>query len=858
MRAIFFLNIFSFFIYTILGIYAFFRRRRFSRLQSTALDHTFILLCVLFALGTFGNAFFVSAHSSREASLWFRFFAFTWYYSPPLFFIFCLLLAGRPYKPSFLLFLVLPLIITGAHVLFPQAVLLKVTAVPLGWHAEYNQNSLWNWLNVFNYTVSGVGSLVVLLVALVTTSQRIVKQRVSLVLIALALTFFGTFFTGFVVRFFGVDSLPPMLPLFLSLLMVALAIALSRYDLLALTTAGVAERILKDVYDAVLLLNTDGMVLDTNVPHRYTAPNLTHFIPEAKDIPGWLQNHLDRRDLPFETRFAFESSRIAPAATRLRPIQGAGGALSGYIITAHDLSAEKDLALEVERRISLAATIRSVEANFSRAFRLSPAGMLIIERSSWVVLDANDMVSTMFCMGAQEIVGSRFTDLGIQVAEADLEPFITAIQRGQNCPTREVQFTCPNGQRTLCLVSAAPLDFGGKSAVLFTLVDSTELNRLRDSLARNQKLESIGILAGGLAHDFNNILTAVMGNISLIKLNLDEKDDTYQSALHAEAACLRARDLSHQLLTFSKGGEPNFEPVDIPLLVKEAVGMATAGSSVAFHLSLEGNISPAFVDRGQIFQCFNNIALNAVQAMSQGGTLDVAIRQLGFDKKTASPWGEIPEDLEKGDYVVVEFKDTGPGISEKDLGKIFDPYFSTKPQGSGLGLSIAYSILKRHHGGIGVLSTPGVGSRFFVYVPVAKDRVPSPAPVAVRMGKGEVLVMDDEYLVRLVVSQMLTRLGYEPTVCANGEAALEIFKAHRQEGRFFRSVILDLTIPDGMGGVEAARRLREVDPSIVLFVSSGYSDDPIMSEYKKYGFDGVISKPFGIEELSLRLSGGVG
>lgn len=855
MRVIFFLNIFSFFIFTALGFDAFLRRRRSPRLRSTPLDYTFILLCALFALGTFGNAFFVSAHSSREAFLWFRFFAFTWYFSPPLFFIFCLLLSGRPYKSWYLGILALPILITGAHVLLPQAVLLNVTAVPLGWHAEYNQRSLWNWLNVVNYTFGGLGSLVVLLVSYVTTSQGIIKQRVFLVFVALTLTFFGTFFTGFLVRFFGVENLPPMLPLFLSVLMVALAVALSRYDLLALTTAGVAERILSDVYDAVLLLNTDGTVLDTNVPHQYAAPNLTHFIPEATDISNWLQKHLERQDSLFETRFAFESSRIAPAVARLRPIQGAGGALSGYVLTAHDLSAEKDLALEVERRLSLSVAARSIEANFTRAFCLSPAGMLIIERSSWVVLDVNDAVSKLFCLSAQKMVGNRFTDLGIQVSDADLEPFVTAIQTEQTCPTREVQFTCPNGNRSICLVSAAPLEFGGKSAVLFTLVDSTELNRLRDSLARTQKLESIGILAGGLAHDFNNIMTAVMGNISLIKMSLDEKDDMYQSAVHAEAACLRARDLSHQLLTFSKGGEPNVEPVDIPLLVKEAVSMATAGSSVSFHLSLDGNISPGFVDRGQIFQCFNNIALNAVQAMGEGGSLDVSIRERHFDKRARSEWGEIPGDLEKGDYVVVEFKDTGSGIPEENLGKIFDPYFSTKPKGSGLGLSIAYSILKRHHGGIGVRSTVGVGSRFFVYIPAAKDRLPQNVPLGIRMGKGEVLVMDDEYLVRLVVSQMLSRLGYEPTVCANGEAALDLFNAHRQEGRFFRAVILDLTIPDGMGGVEAARRLRELDPTIVLFVSSGYSDDPIMSEYKKYGFDGVISKPFGIEELSLRLSG---
>jgi signal transduction histidine kinase/CheY-like chemotaxis protein len=440
--------------------------------------------------------------------------------------------------------------------------------------------------------------------------------------------------------------------------------------------------------------------------------------------------------------------------------------------------------------------------------------------------------------------------------EQVLSFFHNALIANQTISTQQLLFTRKNDSKLNCLVSASPFMYMGKPATLIILLDITEIEQLRTELERSQKLESIGILAGGIAHDFNNIMTAILGNISLVKLSISETDEIYDAIIRAETACFRARDLSRQLLTFAKGGEPSPVPTDVSKLVREALRLSAAGSSVTASVSIEDDIPYAYIDSGQIIQCFNNIILNAIQAMSKGGTLSIRIRKevitdLQELKHQDRYYPLLPA---RGVYVVVEFKDSGPGIPTGLLDKIFDPYVSTKHGGSGLGLAITYSILKRHGGAISVQSSEGKGAIFTVYLPPADETVQQETVTKVQFAKGKILVMDDEYAVRMVVDRMLRRLGYEPTVTANGEAAIEQFEKARNEQRLFSAVILDLTVVSGMGGIETAKRIKEIDPDIPIFVSSGYADAPVMSEYRSYGFAGVIPKPFGIEELSQKLA----
>ncbi len=855
MRLIFFLNVMSCFLYVFLGVFAYLFRRNDRQFRRTPLNILFISLSLLFALGTLANAFFVSSLSAEEARRWFLSFSFIWYATPPLFFLFCLLLTGSPFRLWYVLFLVPALAITTVQIFYPTAVLKQVSPVALGWHAAYNEASPWHWINVANYSMFGLGAFFILLLRGLSHQDEMTRKKVLLILYSFIPTFFGTFITGFLLRYAGFETLPPMLPVFLSFLVAGLAWAQFRYDLLSFSSREVSERILQTVYDAVILCNLDGSIIDCNLSrsgYDWKGKSISDVIPRANPPLNWFQNHTQTEDNPFEELFCFTPGRTVPALMTVRRIY-AGQSPLGYMITAHDLSAEKNLTLEVDRRLAVTASLQSIEANFVRAFHASPAGMLIIELGTQIFLDVNRAASAILQIPPSTLVGSKLTELGLGFDEQLMQLFKSTLRANQSIPTQQVLVTRRNGSKLNCLVSASPFAFMGKKAALFILLDITEIEQLRSELERSQKLESIGILAGGIAHDFNNIMTAILGNISLVKLSLSETDEIYEAISRAETACFRARDLSRQLLTFAKGGEPSLEPTDVPKLVREALRLSTAGTAIAASVSIENDIPFANIDSGQIIQCFNNIILNAVQAMPTGGSISIRIRKEVFsdivDQNKYFPLVPAP-----GEYVVVEFKDSGPGIPENLLEKIFDPYVSTKHGGSGLGLAITYSILKRHGGAIAVQSREGKGAIFSIYLPPASEELRQEVSSKVQFAKGKVLVMDDEYSVRTVVERMLRRLGYEPTVTSNGEAAIEQFQKALHEQRAYSAVILDLTVVSGLGGIETARRIKAIDSTVPIFVSSGYADAPVMSEYRTYGFTGVIPKPFGIEELSQKLA----
>ena len=855
MRLIFFLNVMSCFLYVFLGIFAYVFRRRARQLRRRPINIIFISLTLLLALATMANAFSVFSANMEEARWWYLSFSFIWYVAPPLFFIFCLLLTGHIFHFWYLFFLVPALVITVVQIGNPEAVLKETIPVSLGWHAVYNETSPWHWINVMNYSLFSLGSILVLIIRGLFHQEELTRKKAAIILIAFIPTFFGTFITGFLLRYFGYETFPPMLPIFLSFLVVGLAWAQFRYDLLSFSSREVSERMLQAVYDAVVLCKLDGIIIDSNlsrVGYDLQGKSIQTLIPRVESPKDWLQTHTQRETKTFEELFHFTPNRLSTAAMTIRPLY-IGQSISGYILSAHDVSAEKNLSMEVDRRLAATASLRSIEANFTRAFHSSPAGMLIIELETQIFLDANQAASAILQIPVHDMIGSNTTALGLSLDEQVVPNFWNALNSNHTFSNRQLLISRKNGSKLNCLVSASPFNFMGKGAALIIILDITEIEQLRMELERSQKLESIGILAGGIAHDFNNIMTAILGNISLAKLSISESDEIYGAISRAETACFRARDLSRQLLTFAKGGDPSPEPTDVAQLVREALRLSAAGSSIAASITIEDDIPHAFIDSGQIVQCFNNIILNAIQAMPAGGVLSIRIRNEMitelYDRDRYFPIVPAP-----GPYVVVEFKDSGPGIPEYLLDKIFDPYVSTKHGGSGLGLAITYSILKRHGGAIAVQSREGSGTVFYIYLPPTKDKAQMETPNKVRFAKGKILVMDDEYAVRMVIERMLRRLGYDPTLTTHGAAAVEEFMKALGEKRAFSAVILDLTVVSGLGGIETAKQIREIDPLVPIFVSSGYADAPVMSEYRKYGFTGVIPKPFGIEELSQKLA----
>jgi CheY-like chemotaxis protein len=371
---------------------------------------------------------------------------------------------------------------------------------------------------------------------------------------------------------------------------------------------------------------------------------------------------------------------------------------------------------------------------------------------------------------------------------------------------------------------------------------------MQEEILKNQKLESLGVLAGGIAHDFNNLLTGIMGNFSLARM-LAEPGSKISSMLErAEKASLRAKELTQQLLTFSRGGAPVKRSTFIGQLMIESVSFSLRGSNVTAKFFIPEDIWPVDVDTGQMNQVINNLVINAGQAMPDGGIITVRA-------ENAVITSDSPLPLPAGQYVKISLQDQGGGISEANIGRIFDPYFTTKTSGSGLGLAMVYSIIKKHGGCITVDSRPGIGTTFHFYLP-ASDISPQLIVDMESMppqGKGKILVMDDEVIIREIAGEILSHLGYEVENCMDGTEAIRMYEEALRLGRPYAAVLMDLTIPGGMGGKEAIGRLMEIDPQVRVIVSSGYSNDPVMAQYKRYGFRGVVLKPYNAEELGRTL-----
>ena len=370
---------------------------------------------------------------------------------------------------------------------------------------------------------------------------------------------------------------------------------------------------------------------------------------------------------------------------------------------------------------------------------------------------------------------------------------------------------------------------------------SRQREQVEEQLLRARKLESLGVMAGGIAHDFNNFLTVVQGNIEMAKLQLPP-DEPVQAILDQTAsACQRATFLSSQLLTFAKGGAPVRRLVSIADLVMEAVHLARAGAQTSIDVNIAEDLQCAEVDPGQIGQVLHNILLNARQAMPEGGIIEVHAANL-----------VVADAPGAGRRVRISIRDYGCGIAADVLPRIFDPYFTTKTGGSGLGLATAYAIVAKHGGNLSVESEPGNGTRFTIDLPASQERPSPQAPIVTRVQSGteRLLVMDDEAALRKLLDAVLTRLGYEVVTARDGAEAIALFEDAKASGRGFDAALLDLTVSGGMGGVEAAARLKELDPSLKLIVSSGYSDAPVISDFRKYGFDAVIPKPWKIAEVS--------
>ena len=510
-----------------------------------------------------------------------------------------------------------------------------------------------------------------------------------------------------------------------------------------------------------------------------------------------------------------------------------------------------ELLEQNEEMASSRQTLEEERHRYQELFDFAPDGYLVTDTEG-IILDANNAATSLFNLSRSLLIGKPLAIFVRNEEHLAFRSRLAELKKGTVVQNDNWEITMLSGKRTTVPVSITVgkviASRGSTVELRWLLRDITKRRQQEEELQKADKLESVGVLAGGIAHDLNNFLTVILGNLSLVKNRTKEDHKVTRYLQHMEEAIAQTENLTRQMLTFSKGGKPLTQAVSICRLIEEDSAFALSGSKTRCELLLSEDLPLVEIDRGQITQVITNLLINADQAMKVGGTIKIRAEKLVVTGKN----GTLP--LQPGNYVALTITDEGVGISSQNLPKIFDPYFSTKEHGNGLGLAICYSIMKKHGGHISVQSVAGIGTSFIIYLPVSSIQAEKEVQEdRLIMGEGKVLLMEDEESVRQTANEMLTFLGYDVALASDGTEALGLYKKAFLSDHPFDVVITDLTVRGGMGGKMTVSELIKVNPDVKAIVSSGYSSDAL-SDYKKYGFYDVIAKPYRLQELGKVLS----
>ncbi len=519
----------------------------------------------------------------------------------------------------------------------------------------------------------------------------------------------------------------------------------------------------------------------------------------------------------------------------------------------------KKLLQEIGDHEQSAASLKQSKENYRLLLETIPYGIQENDLSG-IITFSNSAHHKILGYAPGELIGKPIWAFMASVSEREnLPAYLATLVKEQPKPT---PYFSKNARKDSRIIDVrVDWDYrhnekGELTGFTSVITDITESKRMEEELLKAHKLESVGLLAGGIAHDFNNFLIGVLGQLYLAKKRLPPGDVVNEYFHRVENACLKAESLTKQLLTFAKGGSPVKETCDISGLLKESIHFCLSGSNVQGEIMIPENLRPVEVDKGQLNQVLHNLIINACQAMPKGGLLLAQAENVSLGAKEAPP---LPE----GKYVKICIKDHGAGIPEKIIPNIFDPYFTTKKEGTGLGLATSYSIIKKHDGIITLDSEPGEGTTFCIYLPASREKIlKKPVLSHVKTKdekkgsakvKGKILFMDDEENIKIFIGEALPMEGFDVDLAGNGEEAVALYKKAIKSELPYDVVILDLTIPGGMGGLETIKKLMEIDPHVKAIVSSGYCNEAIMSDYRQYGFCDVMPKPYELPELVEKL-----
>ncbi len=613
------------------------------------------------------------------------------------------------------------------------------------------------------------------------------------------------------------------------------------------------EKMLDVIQDNIITIDSRGRVMVLNQACKeYLGdqakevigkpfPDVFATIPYFKGLPY----PTDIRDLPREVTDPHGRS----FEVNIKEYKIGYTASLGNLVVLHELTERKKIE-ELMRK----AEAQEKLAESERKYRM------VVDNQTEAIVSFRPDGKVTF---ANRVVEQYLAKIGIPLSELNvyqfptfwdsrgLNKFISAMTPGNPVGEYEHVISRPDGRTQNILWRAKGIYDGAGSLqeVQAVGIDITERQRLEQEMARNQKLESLGVLAGGIAHDFNNMLASIVSNTEIAMLEHPEDAKYVLRLQEAVSSAMRARNLTQQLLTYSKGGQPIKEVVDLKALVPSTVEFVLAGSQFVPVYDIDSGLHMISADPIQIEQVINNLVINAMQAMPRGGNLFIEMRNFDSDILHS-------EDGNRS-HIVIEIKDEGGGIHPDHMDKIFDPFFTTKATGTGLGLSTVRSIVRNHGGIVTVDSRVGAGTKFSIVLPATEDDAqPSIEILRVDMKRqGSILVMDDEESILDVLQTMLESFGYLVECAKTGEEAIKAYRRRLSEGRPFDAVIMDLTIRGGMGGKEAIHEIRSMDPDARVIVSSGYSNDPIMAHPREYGFADVLQKPFTMNDLSTKIDG---
>lgn len=531
--------------------------------------------------------------------------------------------------------------------------------------------------------------------------------------------------------------------------------------------------------------------------------------------------------------------------------------MSQQITTAADT---EQPAVENQHTSSIGATGHSpleTPTDLRQFFDLSRDGVLIIQNAT--IVELNQRLADMCGYTTDGLVGRSISAIS-DLISMDIGRLAEDLQSDpdQSFKNRSAELRRQNGHKFPVSIDAAQINLEGRTAAIFLVTDQTSKLKAEDELQKARHLESIAALSGGIAHDYNNLLTVIIGNISLIQSYIDPEDIIYRLLNEAQEASMVAKSLTQKLITFSKGGLPIKETADMAALLRIVTEFSLSGSNIKCRFDIRDCIALVDIDKTQVSQAIHNLVMNAREAMPKGGIITV----------TAQNVQNIDEEGENGagSWVKVSIRDQGTGIPPEHLEKIYDPYFSTKERGNqkgtGLGLSICYSIIQKHDGIMEIESAIGEGTVVHIYLRASENPsivctpdISSQCSTATLVsGCGRILVMDDEEMITKMAGRILARLGYETEFACNGSEAVELYRQAMQSDSPFDAVILDLTVRGGMGGEEAVQQLLEIDPRAKAIVSSGYSNSPVMNNFTEYGFCDVVVKPYSLNELGQALN----